>query len=80
MSAIVRTYQNTANPIDFSVYMSGLGYDSAELSRVSLEYSDGKFLEGLKASNIAAPSGSQKQVGVSVKYSKGSLDIFIVYA
>lgn len=60
--------------------MSGLGYDSAELARVSLEYNDGKFLEGLKASNIAAPSGSQKQVGVSVKYSKGNLDIFIVYA
>lgn len=60
--------------------MSGLGYDSAELSRASLEYNDGKFLEGLKESNIAVPSGSQKQVGASVKYSKGNLDIFIIYA
>lgn len=33
-----------ANPIDFDVYMTGLGYDSAEVSRVLVEYNNGKYL------------------------------------
>jgi hypothetical protein len=60
--------------------MQGFGYQNVAVANIVASYNNGNFMNLIESGNNFDPtSTSFKQVGVSVMYTNGNLEIFAAY-
>jgi hypothetical protein len=80
LSARLNSYQLMANRPYIITYLQGLGYLNVAVANIEVSYVNGNFMNLIKTGNNFEPTSTIfKQVGLTVNYSSGNLEIFAAY-
>jgi len=80
LSSQLKTYQSMASKPYIISYLQGLGYKNIGVANVQVSYNNGNYMTILQQTNNFEPTSiSFTQVGVSVSYISGMLEIFAAY-
>jgi hypothetical protein len=80
LSGSLRSYQAMAQRPYIIGYLQGLGYRNVGVSNVQVSYNNGEYMSLLQQSNNFEPAKPiYTQLGITVAYDSGMLEIFTAY-
>lgn len=80
LSSRLGAYQSLTTRPYIITYLQGLGYQNVAVANIQVSYDNGDFMSLIRSGNNFEPiSTSFKQVGVTVMYISGNLEIFAAY-